>query len=72
MIYSAKADKILKAYDAAKAVYRDLGIDTDAVLREYKKIPISLQCWQGDDVQGFEEERTTGDMVVTGSYPCRP
>lgn len=71
MTYSAKADKILKAYDAAKAVYRDLGIDTDAVIESYKKIPISLQCWQGDDVRGFEETRTDGDMVVTGSYPGR-
>ena len=71
MTYSAKTDKILKAYDAAKATYRDLGIDTDAVIAQYKKIPISLQCWQGDDVQGFEEVRTGGDMVVTGSYPGR-
>ncbi|MBO7292640.1 MAG: L-rhamnose isomerase [Clostridia bacterium] len=59
MTYSAKADKILKAYDAAKATYRDLGIDTDAVLREYKKIPISLQCWQGDDVRRYEKEVTS-------------
>ena len=60
----------MKAYGAAKAVYRDLGIDT--VIEDYKKIPISLQCWQGDDVQGFEEPRAFGDMVVTGSFPACP
>ena len=64
-------DAVLKAYDAAKATYRALGVDTDAIIARYKSIPISMQNWQGDDVTGFEVARTGGDMVVTGNYPGR-
>lgn len=64
-------DSILRAYDEARATYRALGVDTDAVLARYRCVPISLQNWQGDDVSGFEATRTGGDMVVTGNYPGR-
>ena len=64
-------DAVLKNYEAARAHYRSLGVDTDAVIARYKTIPISLQNWQGDDVGGFERQSAASDMVVTGNYPGR-
>lgn len=45
---------IEKAYAAAKERYAALGVDTDKAIAQLEKIPISLQCWQTDDVIGFE------------------
>ena len=63
-------ESVLKSYEAAKAVFADLGVDTDAALEAFEKIPMSLHCWQGDDVRGLEG---LGDVesqnLVTGSYP---
>ena len=44
-------------YEAAKAQYKKLGVDTEKAINTLKKISISMHCWQGDDVGGFE---TTG------------
>ncbi len=71
MFYTPDEDKILSAYEAAKATYRALGVDTDAVIEKFRTVPISLQNWQGDDVTGFEAAQGSGDMVVTGNYPGR-
>lgn len=61
---------IKKAYEQAKAVYARHGVDTDLVLQQFSAIPVSLHCWAGDDIKGFEG---LGNMesqnVVTGSYP---
>lgn len=59
------------AYHAARDRYAALGVDTDAVLARLKRIPISLHCWQGDDVAGFENigESLGGGLAVTGNYP---
>ena len=51
-------------YESAKAIYAKLGIDTDAVIAKLKEIPVSLHCWQGDDVTGFDH-----DGPLTGNYP---
>ena len=45
-----------KMYELAKASYAKIGIDTDAVIERLKNVPISIQCWQGDDVRGFESK----------------
>lgn len=62
-------NEIVKAYDHAKKVYASFGVDTEKVMEEFEKHPISLHCWQGDDVKGFEDQ---GDVVsqnlVTGNY----
>ena len=50
----ANAASIEKAYELAKQRYADVGVNTDQALAAVKKIPISLHCWQGDDVGGFE------------------
>jgi L-rhamnose isomerase len=62
-------ERILKNYEAAKSVYADFGVDTDKVIEKFSKIKISLHCWQGDDIRGFEETVTASENVVTGNYP---
>jgi L-rhamnose isomerase len=60
-----------KAYELARQRYAELGVDTDRALAAVKKIPISLHCWQGDDVGGFESSAglTGGGIQATGNYP---
>ncbi len=59
------------AYAWAKEQYARLGVDTEAALATLRRIPISLHCWQGDDVGGFENDRglTGGGIQATGNYP---
>lgn len=57
-------------YESAKAIYAKLGIDTDAVIAKLKDVPVSLHCWQGDDVTGFDHDGPlTGGIQTTGNYP---
>ena len=58
-------------YELAKERYAALGVDTEAALRELARIPVSLHCWQGDDVAGFEQSGSElgGGLAVTGNYP---
>jgi L-rhamnose isomerase len=70
---SGRAKNVAQSYSAAKARYAEMGVDTDAVLAKLATIPISLHCWQGDDVGGFENtgEGLSGGIAVTGNYPGR-
>ena len=54
----------------AQQRYAILGVDTDAALARLAQIPISLHCWQGDDVSGFEnpEGELGGGIAATGNY----
>ena len=63
--------KIIAAYEAAKARYAELGVDTDAALEKIQHISLSLHCWQSDDVTGFENQggQLTGGIQATGNYP---
>lgn len=57
-------------YQYAKEVYGKIGVDTDKAIEALKKIPVSLHCWQGDDVTGFDHEGPlTGGIQTTGNYP---
>lgn len=57
-------------YEEAKKIYAGIGIDTDKALEQLKSIPISMHCWQGDDVAGFEGAGDlTGGIQTTGNYP---
>ena len=57
-------------YEAAREQYGKLGVDTDGALETLKKIPISMHCWQGDDVIGFDHDGPlTGGIQTTGNYP---
>jgi L-rhamnose isomerase len=60
-----------QAYALAKERYAALGVDTDAALQKLATIPISLHCWQGDDVGGFEDPARglSGGIMATGNYP---
>jgi L-rhamnose isomerase len=65
------SDRIEAAYAAAKERFAELGVDTDEALRHISQIPISLHCWQGDDIGGFEGAGGDlgGGLAVTGNYP---
>jgi len=65
--------KIEEAYDLARERYAENGVDTGEVMRQLDRVPISIQCWQGDDVLGFESDDAslTGGIQTTGSYPGR-
>jgi L-rhamnose isomerase len=58
-------------YETARERYAEIGVDAEAAMARLAKIPISLHCWQGDDVGGFEKagEATGGGLVATGAYP---
>ncbi|HEV3081937.1 MAG TPA: L-rhamnose isomerase [Gemmataceae bacterium] len=64
---------IEQAYESARAAYASLGVDTEHALAVLRGVPISLHCWQGDDVGGFEKSGAElgGGLAVTGNYPGR-
>src|SRR5262245_43019074 len=61
------------AFKLAQERYAELGVDVESALKALATIPISLHCWQGDDVGGFDQWRDSlgVGLSVTGSYPCR-
>lgn len=63
-----------KYYEAARDIYRDWGVDTEEALRRMDEIPISINCWQLDDLTGFEDfdAKLTGGIAATGSAPGKP
>jgi L-rhamnose isomerase len=65
-----QSKQVERSYLLAKARYAELGVDTGKLLDSLVKIPISLQCWQGDDVTGFEnlQAALSGGLVATGNY----
>ena len=63
---------VQERYAAAKEEYAKIGVDTDAAIAKLKTIPVSLHCWQGDDVIGFDHDGPlTGGIQTTGNYPGR-
>lgn len=68
MNYSAP---IMSPYALAVEAYAELGVDVEAALATLARIPLSLHCWQGDDVGGFERvsDALGGGLAVTGNYP---
>ena len=61
-------------YENAKGAYAKYGIDTDKAIEKLKSVSVSLHCWQGDDVRGFDtdpEKPLTGGIQTTGKYPGR-
>ena len=62
----------MNRYESAKEIYAKLGIDTEAVMAKLKDVPVSLHCWQGDDVKGFDHDGPlTGGIQTTGNYMGR-
>lgn len=59
-------------YLSSKEMYEQIGVDTDKAIDTLKDIPVSLHCWQGDDVSGFDHEGPlTGGIQATGNYPYK-
>ncbi|MBQ6830440.1 MAG: L-rhamnose isomerase [Clostridia bacterium] len=64
----------MSCYEKAKERYAALGVDVDAAIAKLKSVPVSLHCWQGDDVRGFDTDPSkplTGGIQTTGNYPGR-
>ena len=66
-------EAIEKAYSLAKTAYAAFGINTDKAIKTALNIPLSIHCWQGDDIGGFEgaNELSGSGLLVTGNYPGR-
>ena len=67
----SKMKAVEQAYKLAREQYAGLGVDTDLALKKLRRVPVSLHCWQGDDVGGFEKFGTelSGGLAATGNYP---
>ena len=62
----------MNRYESAKEIYAKIGVDTDLAIKKLKNIPVSLHCWQGDDVKGFDTDGPlTGGIQTTGNYMGR-
>ena len=61
----------LRAFELARERYAELGVDVDLAMEQLARVSVSLHCWQGDDVGGFEgsDESLGGGLAVTGNYP---
>jgi L-rhamnose isomerase len=67
-------EMINHAYEYAKEKYAAFGVDTETALNRVKTIPLSIHCWQGDDVRGFvcsDSGELSGGIQTTGNYPGR-
>jgi len=67
------SESVEAAYKIAKERYAAIGVDVDAAIEKALTVPVSLHCWQGDDVQGFEVKESTsgGGIMATGNFPGR-
>lgn len=67
----AKTSSVDKRYELAREQYAAIGVDTDKAIKRLLTVPISMHCWQGDDVGGFESDAglTGGGIQATGNYP---
>ena len=60
----------MTSYDYAKSKYAEIGVDTDLAIKTLKDVTVSIHCWQGDDVGGFDnKEALSGGIQATGNYP---
>ncbi len=67
-----KESEVLKGFEYAKAQYAAYGVDVEAAMARAGSIPVSMNCWQGDDVIGFDGVGSlTGGIATTGNYPGR-
>lgn len=65
-----KEKEIIEGYELAKKVYAEEGVDVDKAMEKLDQIPLSLHCWQADDVKGFLfNEALSGGIQVNGNYP---
>lgn len=65
---------IKERYESAQKMYKNIGVDTEEAIRRLQKISVSMNCWQGDDITGYEnlEVSASGGIQATGDYPGVP
>lgn len=61
----------MSRYDEAQAQYAAIGVDVEKALQTLQNVRISMHCWQGDDVLGYDSKELTGGIATTGNYPGR-
>ena len=62
----------MSRYEEAKKIYAEFGVDTEAAMERLAKLSVSVHCWQGDDVIGFDgSDSLSGGIQTTGNYPGR-
>lgn len=62
----------MNRFEEAKKIYREAGVDVEKALERLSLIPVSMHCWQGDDVKGFlSDGELSGGIQTTGNYPYR-
>ena len=67
---STKETKVQKVFEFAKEEYAEIGVDVEKAMNALSKVQISMHCWQGDDVAGFDSDGVLdGGILVTGNYP---
>jgi L-rhamnose isomerase len=71
ILKKSRENEELNMYQDAKELYRKWGVDTEDAIKKCASIPVSLHCWQGDDVTGFEKSAgpLSGGIQATGNYP---
>ncbi len=67
----SQTNSIEKCFELAREKYGELGVDVETQMKRLNQIAVSLHCWQGDDVSGFEidDQALSGGIQVTGNYP---
>ena len=68
---ATSTDRVEQQYKVARDIFAGLGVDTDAAIDSLTPVPVSMHCWQADDVGGLdrEDQELTGGIAVTGNYP---
>lgn len=61
----------MSEFEEAKEAYAAIGVDAEEALKKLQQVRISMHCWQGDDVLGFDSDALTGGIAATGNYPGR-
>lgn len=66
--------KVEQRYEVAREMYAEIGVDTELALQKMDEVPVSMHCWQIDDLSGFEspERGLSGGIAATGSDPSKP
>ena len=65
-----KRRKNMSRYESAREIYASLGVDTEKAIETLRSTAVSVHCWQGDDVTGFDSKQAlSGGIQTTGNYP---
>lgn len=72
IVFKDKRRRIMTRYESAREIYASLGVDTEKAIEALRSTAVSVHCWQGDDVTGFDSKQAlSGGIQTTGNYPAR-